>query len=199
MDILLASSNEHKKHELEIILKDHVLHTPKEFNISFDCDENALTFKENALIKARALRDVSASINMPVMADDSGLVVNSLPGLLGVKTARFGSPDGVTILPADEKNRLLLEMMKNKTDRSACFYCAIAFIYPDGKTFTTLGKAPGYILTQPVGNGGFGYDPVFFNTEANSPSALLSVEEKNLYGHRGKAVRQLLELIKEIQ
>lgn len=193
MDILLASSNDHKRKELEILLKPHKLHLPSEFALSFDCEENAPTFEGNALIKAQALRKQAKDIDMPVLADDSGLIVNALPGLLGVKTARFGSPDGITILPAAEKNKLLLEMLKDKKDRTACFYCAVAMIFPNGRVITALGKAPGSILTEPTGNGGFGYDPVFFNNEANMPSGLLTVEGKNKYGHRGKATRALLK------
>lgn len=197
MDILLASSNEHKKGELSALLAPHVLHTPKELGFSFDCEENAPTFEGNAMIKARALMDVAKAhnVNMPVLADDSGLIVDALPNQLGVKTARFGSPDGVTVLPATEKNLLLIDTLKGVEDRSARFVCCLVLLNPDDSVIVAEGKVEGYILTQLVGTGGFGYDPVFYNLDADRAAGLLSPEEKNFYGHRGKAARLLLQKI----
>ena len=195
MDILLASNNQHKLKELETLFAPHKLHTPEEFGIEFEVEENGDTFSDNAFIKARALRKVSGHLNMPVLADDSGLLVKALPGLLGVKTARFGSENGGPVLPAAEKNALLLEMLKDRDDRSACFVTNLVIIFPDNSVLTSEGRAPGYILNEPTGQGGFGYDPVFFNTEANMPGGLMTTAQKNQFGHRGKAARLLLQQI----
>ena len=91
MKILLASSNEHKRHEFSQLFAPHEILLPKDLGIEFDCEENGTTFLENAMIKARALFDVAHRLGYPVMADDSGLIVTALPGLLGLRTARFGS------------------------------------------------------------------------------------------------------------
>lgn len=198
MDILLATSSPHKRDELKSLFNSSFCHLPEEYSLSFDCEENGQTFEENAMIKAKALRELAKDIDMPVLADDSGLIVNALPGLLGVKTARFGSKDGKTLLSAEEKNKLLIKMLEGKEDRSACFYTSLVMIFPDGMTVTAEGKAEGRILNEPVGNAGFGYDPVFFNIEANKPAGLFLQGEKNLYGHRGKAVRNLIAKLKEL-
>lgn len=172
------------------------VHLPKEFNISFDCEETGTTFAENAMLKAKALFEQAKKLNMPVLADDSGLIVDALPGLLGVRTARFGSKDSEPVLPAHEKNLLLLKMMKDVPEdkRTAVFVCSLVMIFPNGKIFTSEGRANGYILHEETGEHGFGYDPVFFNIEADKPQALLA-DTKNIYGHRGKAVAELKKLI----
>lgn len=198
MNILFASGNEHKKLEMQELFKEDSIFLPKDFNLSFDCEENGSTFAENAMIKAKALFEIAKHLNMTILADDSGLLVEALPNLLGVKTARFGSPDGVTILPAHEKNQLLLKMLKDVPfeKRGATFVCSLAMIFPNGKIYTTEGRVNGYILNEETGEFGFGYDPVFFNLDANKPQAMLA-ETKNIYGHRGKAVRELKKLINQ--
>ena len=127
MDILFASGNEHKKQEMQVLFEPDCIHLPKDFDLSFDCEETGTTFAENAMIKAQALAQKASALNMPVLADDSGLIVDALPGLLGVKTARFGSKDGEPILPAHVKNMLLLSMLKDVPfeKRSATFVCSL--------------------------------------------------------------------------
>ena len=197
MDILFASSNEHKKQELQELIKPHKLHLPKEFGISFDCDETGTTFLENAMQKAQALQKQSAKIDMPIIADDSGLIVDALPGELGIYTARFGSKDGKTLLAPEEKNKLLLERLKNCQNRSARFVCDLVFLYKN-KTITAEGIAEGKILTSiHAGTGGFGYDPIFFSDEANGCFAELGTNQKNKYSHRAKAVESLLRQLSE--
>lgn len=195
MDILFASSNEHKKKELSLLLAPHTIHLPSEFGISFDCEENGETFNQNAYLKAHALFVQARHLNMPVLADDSGLLVDALPGQLGVKTNRFGAEDGGPLLSAEQKNKLLLEKLKNRTDRTARFVTCLTLIFPNGIVITAEGQAEGYILDKSIGEQGFGYDPVFFNNEANMPAGLMTTEQKNLYGHRGKASRALLKSI----
>jgi len=195
MKILLATNNEHKKQELEALLPGFDLILPSSLGISFSCVEDGTTFEANAIIKAQALRKASIGQNLPVLADDSGLTVSSLPGLLGVRTARFGAPDEEHLLSAHEKNLLLLEYLKEKADRSACFHCCLVLILPDNSMLIANGKTEGSILFEETGTGGFGFDPVFFCSDANTPMALLSPEEKNFYSHRGRAAKKLLQLL----
>ncbi len=198
MRILLASSNEHKRHEIEQLFAPHEIILPKDLGIEFDCEENGTTFLENAMIKANALYDVAKNLGLAVLADDSGLIVPSLPGLLGVRTARFGAEDGGPLLSAYEKNELLLKMLKDKSDsdRKAFFVCAMVLVKDRYTVYCAVEHADGRILhEQAKGNGGFGYDPVFFCNEANCSMATLPDGQKNLYSHRGKAARSLLRLI----
>lgn len=203
MDILLASGNEHKKEELQRLLPGHVLHLPGEFGIDFDCEETGLTFEENAMQKAVALKEAVAEsgkealMEMGILADDSGLFVDALPGELGIHTARYGSKEGEKILSSDEKNTLLLKNLKGipQEKRTARFVCTLILLKGDEK-YTATGTAEGRILEEKaVGNEGFGYDPVFFCNDAGCSMATLPKGGKDLYSHRGKAARILLQQI----
>lgn len=200
MKIILASSNEHKKKEIEDLFCEHEILLPKDLGLTFDCIEDGKTFIANAMIKAKALKEVLKKANLDdyaVLADDSGLIVDALPNLLGVKTARFGSKDGVTLLEAHEKNKLLLSMLKNleESKRTARFICSMVLLKNDWTIYCVQETAEGRILEEEIGQHGFGYDPVFYCNEAQSPMALLSEENKNKYSHRGKAARSILKLI----
>lgn len=199
MKIILASSNKHKKKEIEELFSEYEVLLPKDLGIDFDCVEDGKTFIDNAMIKALALKEVlkKASLsNYYVLADDSGLIVDALPNLLGVKTARFGSKDGI-LLEAHEKNKLLLSMLKNLEEpkRTARFICSMVLLKDDWTVYCVQEKTEGRILKEEIGLHGFGYDPVFYCNEAKSPMALLSEEDKNKYSHRGKAARSILKLI----
>ena len=198
MKIILASSNEHKKKEIEQLFVGHEIFLPKDLGLNFDCEENGQTFIENALIKAKALQKaLNGTKDYVVLADDSGLIVDALPGQLGVRTARFGSKDGITLLEPHEKNKLLLSKLigLKEEERAARFVCAMALIKDDWTTYCVQEATEGRILESEVGVHGFGYDPVFYCNEAQSPMALLSDEGKNKCSHRGKAARSMLKLI----
>ena len=198
MKIILASSNEHKKKEIEQLFVGHEIFLPKDLGLNFDCEENGQTFIENALIKAKALQKaLNGTKDYAVLADDSGLIVDALPGQLGVRTARFGSKDGITLLEPHEKNNLLLSKLigLKEEERTARFVCAMALIKDDWTTYCVQEATEGRILESEVGVHGFGYDPVFYCNEAQSPMALLSDEGKNKCSHRGKAARSMLKLI----
>lgn len=201
MDILLASGNSHKLRELTPLLFPHILHLPSEFGIEFDCEETGATFEENAMLKAQALLEATKGItDLPVLADDSGLLVDALPGELGVHTARFGSPDGVTILPAITKNLLLIDRMKGlKGDqRAAQFVCVLVLMDRKGRSTVVKGTSNGRILEEPDGTGGFGYDPVFYNIEAGCSNAALG-DGKGRFSHRGKAVKMLKDKLDQME
>lgn len=200
MKIILASSNEHKKKEIGDLFSGHQILLPKDLGIDFDCIEDGQSFIDNALIKAKALKKTLKTVNLShyaVLADDSGLIVDALPGLLGIKTARFGSKDGVTLLEAHQKNRLLLDKLEGveEAKRTARYVCALALIQDDWTIYCAQEIAEGRILESEIGQQGFGFDPVFYCIEAKSPMALLSEENKNKYSHRGKVARSILKLI----
>lgn len=193
MKIIMATSNENKVREVREMLEgsDLEIVSLKEAGISADIDENGTTFAENALIKARAIRDISKQI---VMADDSGLVIDALGGEPGVYSARFMGED----TSYDIKNGEILRRLENvpEEDRSARFVCAIAIAYPEGREETFEGFFEGRIAHKAAGENGFGYDPIFYVPERGCTSAELSPEEKNSMSHRGKALRAAISALK---
>ena len=193
MEIVLASHNKKKIAELESFLSDMLggekILTAGEVGVP-DIEEDGTTFEENALIKARAVWQSGRL----AIADDSGLCVNALDGAPGVYSARYaGEP-----CDNDKNNEKLLAELEDKSDRSAYFTCTIACKLPDGKEFTLSGIANGEILKEKAGNGGFGYDPLFYFPPLKKTFAELTPEEKHSVSHRGNALRLLKERLKEV-
>ena len=193
--IIFATGNEGKMREIREILSDlpYEILSMKEAGLVSDPEENGETFEENALIKARALHEALGDqvVDTIVMADDSGLEIDALPDVLGVKSARFMGHDTDYVI----KNKRILEMMEGVAEekRSARFVAAIAAVFPDGREVTKRGVMEGRIGYEISGNGGFGYDPMFFLPEFNKTSADITAEEKNAISHRGKALRMMKE------
>ena len=193
--IIFATGNEGKMREIREILSDlpYEILSMKEAALVSDPAENGETFEENALIKARALHEALGDqvVDTIVMADDSGLEIDALPDVLGVKSARFMGHDTDYVI----KNKRILEMMEGVAEekRSARFVAAIAAVFPDGREVTKRGVMEGRIGYEISGNGGFGYDPIFFLPEFNKTSADITAEEKNAISHRGKALRMMKE------
>ena len=146
-----------------------------------DVEETGTTFAENALLKARAVMEASG---LPAIADDSGVCVDALNGAPGVYSARYGGPG----LDDEGRYRLLLENMRGASSRTAHFTSAIACVFPNGDVIEAEGVCPGSIGFAPVGDGGFGYDPVFFLPQLRKTYAQLTPEEKAAVSHRGKAL-----------
>lgn len=193
MKLILATNNEHKVREMREILGDHFTEmiTLKEANIDHETVEDGLTFRENALKKAREITEITG---LPALADDSGLCVVALDGMPGVFSARYASTDDNNA--SDQANRdLLLKNMEGITDRRAYFACAIALTMPDGTSYETEGKFWGEIGFEEKGENGFGYDSLFFVPEFNMTSAEMSPEQKNSMSHRGEALRELEKLL----
>lgn len=193
MKLILATNNEHKVREMREILGDHFTEmiTLKEANIDHETVEDGLTFRENALKKAREITEITG---LPALADDSGLCVMALDGMPGVFSARYASTDDNNA--SDQANRdLLLKNMEGITDRRAYFACAIALTMPDGTSYETEGKFWGEIGFEEKGENGFGYDSLFFVPEFNMTSAEMSPEQKNSMSHRGEALRELEKLL----
>ncbi|MCR5321205.1 MAG: XTP/dITP diphosphatase [Lachnospiraceae bacterium] len=195
MKIIFATGNKDKIKEIRAIFGDRVeeVLTMKEAGIDIDIEENGTTFIENALIKARS---VAAHCDAIVMADDSGLVIDALNGEPGVYSARYLGRD----TSYHEKNQNLIERLAGKVgeERSARFVCAIAAVMPDGREFTSEKTMEGQIGFEEKGENGFGYDPIFFLPEYGKYSAELAPEEKNRISHRGKALRDMEEQLKDV-
>jgi XTP/dITP diphosphohydrolase len=152
--------------------------------------EDAPTFAENAVGKAL---HASAILGEAVCADDSGLVVPALGGEPGVRSARYAGPDATD---AQNVARLLDAMAgKKNKERAAYFVCVLAVARKGNALAVISNRVDGFILEEPRGSGGFGYDPVFYFPPLNKSFAELSSTEKNLYSHRGKAFRRLLEVL----
>lgn len=185
MEIVIASRNKHKITELEALLSTYIegvkLLSLDDVGLFEDVEENGRNFEENAFIKARyAARSGKISIG-----DDSGLCVTALDGAPGIFSARYAGEHGNDAA----NNAKLHDDLKDKTDKSAAFVCTIACVLPDGAEFSAVGKADGVITDKASGNGGFGYDPIFFLPELGKTFADLTAEEKNAISHRGRAVR----------
>ena len=192
MKVILASKNQHKLTELSAILSGlgFEIALESEYGLDIDVDETGTTFEENSRLKAEA---VMRAANMPAVADDSGLMVDALDGAPGVHSARYGPKghDGTD----DERIAFLLENMKEVPEaaRTAKFVCVITCLWPDGREIVARGECPGHILFERHGNGGFGYDPVFFAENAGCTFAELAPEQKNQVSHRARALRAFVE------
>lgn len=196
--IVLATRNLHKADELGRILAtlnlDIEVLTVANFPAAPEVEETEVTFVGNALLKARAL---VAHTGLPAIADDSGLCVDALAGAPGVLSARWsGASENI-----DQANMdLVLKQLVHTPDeqRGAQFVCAAVLVLPDGTEVVRSGLVNGDILRTPRGTQGFGYDPIFQPTGFTQTTAELSPEEKDAISHRGQALRQLAQAIKEL-
>jgi XTP/dITP diphosphohydrolase len=191
--IVLASGNPGKIREIQAILQDQSLVLQSEFNVR-ECEETGSTFVENALLKAR---NAALHCKLPAIADDSGLVVDALNGAPGVISARYA---GVYASDQDNLDKLLQELDGVPEQlRTARFICVMVFLKhaDDPCPVIAQGVWEGRILDQATGDNGFGYDPVFWVPEQNCSSAELSAPVKNLLSHRGQALRQLTEMMRQ--
>lgn len=188
MKFVLASNNQGKIKEMREILAVYGVDvvSPKELGIHIEVEETGTTFAENAMLKAKAICEAT---KLPAIADDSGLCVDALNGGPGVYSARYGGEE------LDDKGRymLLLSSMRGQPTRAAHFACAIACVFPNGDALTAEGRCDGTIAFAPMGEGGFGYDPVFFVPEYRKTFGQLSAEEKSAISHRGRALANFVE------
>lgn len=191
--LVFATGNEGKMREIREILQDLdvEIFSLKEADIQMDAEENGATFEENALIKAKAAAEHTDAI---VLADDSGLEIDYLGGEPGVYSARYLGEDTSYRI----KNQNLIDRLEGVPEekRTARFVCVIAAVLPDGRTLTSRGTIEGVIGTEERGEGGFGYDPIFFLPEYGCSTAELSMKQKNEISHRGKALREMKEKLR---
>lgn len=193
--IIFATGNEGKMKEIRLILADLGLEilSMMEAGVDLDIVEDGSTFGENAEIKARAVWERTGDI---VLADDSGLVIDYLGGEPGIYSARYLGEE----TSYEYKNRVILERMDGVPgeERSARFVSAIAVVLPDGRVLHTEGVVEGLIAPEPAGNGGFGYDPIFYLPEYGMTSAEIPMELKNEISHRGKALAAMKDMIRKV-
>ncbi len=194
MNIVLATTNKGKciefSQELAVLPAFQRVLTLADFPQLGPILENGKTFAENAIIKAQAVCDYTGFV---AVADDSGLCVEALNGEPGIFSARYSGKDAT-----DERNiAKLLEKMRGQTNRRIKFVCAIACIFPDGRKIQATGTWHGLLTRECIGQNGFGYDPVFWDEELKKTAAQMTVPEKNARSHRGKALRQFIQLLHE--
>lgn len=184
MKAVLASKNEKKLRELQQILSAQGLEVilQSEVGVDIEVEETGETFEENAILKAEAVRDQTAMI---AISDDSGLAVDALGGAPGVRSARFGG-EGLT---DQGRYELLAKEMQGQDNRTCRFVSVICCAFPNGARILARGECQGQLLDAPQGEGGFGYDPIFYLPELGKTMAELTAEEKNRISHRGNALR----------
>ena len=187
--IVMASSNPGKVREIARLLDGLGIEivAQSDFGIE-DADETGTTFVENSLIKARHAATLTG---LPAIADDSGLSVDALDGAPGVYSARYAGIE----CDDEANNDKLLDALRDIDDRGAAFHCVATFAEPGGEPLVAHGEWRGEILRERHGDGGFGYDPLFYVADRGCSSAELTQEQKNARSHRGQALRKLVELI----
>ena len=184
MKLVLASKNKKKLAELNDILSQLGIEvcSEAEAGVDVEVEETGTTFEENSLLKARAVMEASG---LPAIADDSGLCVDALNGAPGVYSARYGGGG----LDDAGRYKLLLENMRGQMPRTAKFVSVITCCFPSGDVISARGECPGTIAFAPMGEGGFGYDPVFFYPPLAKTFGQLTAEEKSAISHRGNALK----------
>ena len=204
--LYLASGNRHKREEMQQILTNFEIRIPADDGVDFNPTEDGTTFYENSLIKARALWHL---VHAPVIADDSGICVDALDGAPGIYTSRYAGPDFMhgksdgTKIPQSEQNRLLIEHLnKSGSQNRACHYtCAMVLLLSPDRYFVAQETFEGQLIQsifQAAGSGGFGYDPIVYLPQYQKTVAEISAEEKNAISHRGKAVRAIAALLRNL-
>ncbi len=193
--LIVATGNEGKMVEFRQILgdTDREFASLKDMNLqNIEIIEDGTTFEENAIIKAKAIMEVTGEM---VLADDSGLEVDYLDKAPGIYSARYLGED----TPYTVKNNHIISLLEGAPEekRSARFVCVIACAFPDGRVLTSRGTVEGQIGYEEKGENGFGYDPIFYVPEFGCTTAELSPEDKNKISHRGKALRHMHEMLKK--
>jgi len=199
--VIFATSNEGKMREVRAILADMPVRvlSMKEAGIKVDVEENGTSFEENALIKASGIADCIPEEykddKVFVLADDSGLEVDYLNKEPGIYSARYMGED----TSYDIKNKAIIDRLAGVPDekRTARFVCAIACVLPDGNSKITRATIEGMIGYEIAGANGFGYDPIFYVPEFGCTTAELTPEQKNVVSHRGKALKEMKEKLRE--
>lgn len=187
MKLIIASNNAHKIREIKQILGSRFekILSLKEAEIDHETVEDGTTFLENARKKAVEIAEISGCC---ALADDSGICAHALNGAPGVFSARYAGTHG----DDEANNRLLMDNLRDKEDRTAHYSCAMVLAFPDGTTLSAEGEMHGEVIFTPAGENGFGYDPIFFLPEYGMTAAQISPEEKNRISHRAKALNALV-------
>ena len=194
MKAVLASHNKHKIAELQTLIRKYIpefeLLSLSDVGLNDEIVEDGDSFEANALIKA----SYAARSGYIGIGDDSGLSVDALGGAPGIYSARYAGEDGNDA----KNNEKILRELDGVSDRRARFVCTIACVVPGGdEPITVSGYAEGEMLTEAKGEGGFGYDPLFYSTEGKKTFSEMTAEEKNAVSHRGKAVEKFAAVLAE--
>ena len=195
MKVVLASKNKHKWEEIREITEklDIQLVMESDLGVDIEVEETGSTFEENSLQKAKAVMEATG---LPALADDSGIAVDALNGEPGIYSARYGFDESL-----DDEGRmmLLLHNMEPVADgqRQAKYVCVITMITPEGETIQARGEVHGLITRKPVGDGGFGYDPIFYYPPFGKTLAQVPAEDKNRVSHRAVALNLFYDKLKE--
>lgn len=192
MKLVLATHNPKKREEMAAILESLGVEVvlQSDLGIDVDVEETGETFAENAKLKAVAVMKASG---LGAIADDSGLCVDALGGAPGVYSARYGGEE------LDDRGRymLLLQALRGQTNRAAHFHTSIACAFPNGDMLTAEGDCHGAIAFAPMGDDGFGYNPVFLVPEKRKTFAQMTLEERSAISHRGNALRAFAKTLGE--
>ena len=192
--MIFATGNQGKMKEIRAILGDigEEIISMKEAGIDIDIVENGSTFEENAIIKAKAIMEITGQL---VLADDSGLEVDALNKEPGIYSARYLGED----TSYDIKNRDIIRRLEGVEgdDRSARFVCVIAAAFPDGEIVTTRGTIEGLITKEQLGENGFGFDPIVYVPEYGMTTGQMDPDLKNSISHRGKALTAMKKILEE--
>lgn len=192
--LVLATRNKNKIHEFKVLFKEYsdldiTVLSLDDIGFYGEIEESGETFEENAISKA----SVPARLGYIGIADDSGLCVDALNGAPGIYSARFSGGDD------EDNNDLLLEKLKNESNRDAKYVCAMACVFPDHvNDFTVKGECYGKILTKRVGESGFGYDPLFYFEPFGKTFAQVDLAKKNTVSHRAVAMRSLIKKLAKV-
>ena len=194
MKVVLASKNKHKLVEISQITEkfDIQLVLESDLGVDIDVEETGSTFEENSFLKANA---VMQATGLPALADDSGIAVDALNGEPGIYSARYGFDESL-----DDAGRvqLLLKNMKDvPDDKRQAKFCVITLVTPDGKSIQARGEVHGVVTHAPAGEGGFGYDPIFYYPPFGKTLAQVPQEEKNRVSHRAEALKIFYTKLKE--
>lgn len=191
MDFIIATNNKDKVREIKTILSGHNVISQGEAGLSIEAIEDGTTFAENALIKARSIKEFS---DCAIIADDSGIMVDYLDGAPGIYSARFAG-EGCT--PKDCNEKMLRELEGVPFEkRGAHYVCCMALILPNGEEHTFEGKCDGYIIDEERGTNGFGYDPMFYVPQIDMTFGEAPDDVKHKMSHRYFALLKLSKFIK---
>ncbi len=191
MKIILASNNKGKIREVRKVLgNDFEVYALSDVGFNDEIEEDGESFEENAFIKVRAVAEKFG--DYIIIADDSGICANALGGEPGIYSARYCGEHGKD----EENNKKLLANLSDKADKSAYYACSIAVRLPSGEEFAVFGRCDGEITENAAGNGGFGYDPIFYLPKFKKTMAQLTDDEKNSISHRGEALRLFADELK---
>jgi XTP/dITP diphosphohydrolase len=190
--LLVATGNPGKLIEIQSLLDDLPIELviPGTLGIALNVEESGDTYEENASLKARAFANASGLVTL---ADDSGLEVDKLNGLPGIRSARFSPIPHAT--DADRRSHLLGMLRAVPPPWKAHFHCTVAIATPLGKLYLAQGNCPGEIIPDERGSNGFGYDPLFLLPEIGLTMAELSMEQKNRLSHRARAMKAALPIL----